>query len=82
MIINMNKEKEIAYIKQRIIDEHRKHQRLDWPEIAARKIYAAHMTERNKWMEQFEEIIYGDLGESDLINELHKLDSKRKNIEQ
>jgi hypothetical protein len=36
----MDKEKQIASIKQRILDEHRKHRDLDWAEIAARKIYS------------------------------------------
>jgi hypothetical protein len=35
-----DKEKIIASIKQRILDEHRKHKTLDWAEIAARKIYS------------------------------------------
>lgn len=39
----MNKEKQIASIKQRILDEHRKHKSLDWADIAARKIYSAHL---------------------------------------
>ncbi len=36
------KERIISGIKQRIIDEHRKHKDLDWPEIAARKIYKSY----------------------------------------
>ena len=39
----MNNEEQIASIKQRIIDEHRKHKDLDWAEIAARKIYITHL---------------------------------------
>ena len=39
----MNKEDQIASIKQRIIDEYRKHKTLDWAEIAARKIYSTHL---------------------------------------
>lgn len=35
-----NKERIIQSIKQRILDEQRKHSSLDWAEIAARKIYA------------------------------------------
>lgn len=31
----------ISKIKQRILDEHRKHPDIDWAEIAARKIYAS-----------------------------------------
>jgi siroheme synthase (precorrin-2 oxidase/ferrochelatase) len=33
----------IQSIKQRIIDEHRKHKNLDWEEIAARKIYDSYV---------------------------------------
>lgn len=39
----MNKEQVIAIIKQRILDEQRKHKTLDWAEIAARKIYSTHL---------------------------------------
>jgi hypothetical protein len=39
----MSKEEQIASIKQRILDEHRKHKSLDWAEIAARKIYSTHL---------------------------------------
>ena len=37
----MDKEKTIHSIKQRILDEHRKHHKIDWAEIAARKIYSS-----------------------------------------
>ncbi|MEY2701922.1 MAG: hypothetical protein RLY43_555 [Bacteroidota bacterium] len=33
----------IASIKQRILNEYRKHGSLDWAEIAARKIYRTHL---------------------------------------
>jgi len=39
----MNKEQVISSIKQRILDEQMKHKTLDWPEIAARKIYSTHL---------------------------------------
>lgn len=39
----MDKEQVIASIKQRILDEQRKHKTLDWAEIAARKIYSTHL---------------------------------------
>jgi hypothetical protein len=35
----MTKEKIIEVIKNRIISEHRKHQNLDWEDLAAHKIY-------------------------------------------
>ena len=35
-----NKERIIAAIKYRILEEQKKHKELDWAEIAARKIYA------------------------------------------
>ena len=38
----MDKERIIASIKERILSEHKKHQTLDWAEIAARKIYATY----------------------------------------
>jgi len=45
----MNKEEIIASIKQRILDEYKKHNTIDWAEIAARKIYATHfVTKKNK----------------------------------
>lgn len=34
----INQERLISDIKNRIFDEYRKHKKLDWPEIAARKI--------------------------------------------
>jgi len=40
--MNATKEQIIAQIKQRILDERRKHSKLDWAEIAARKIYATY----------------------------------------
>ncbi len=41
----MNKEKIITGIKQRILDEQRKHERWtpNWTEIAARKIYSTYL---------------------------------------
>ena len=43
----MDKEKTIVCIKQRILDEHRKHSNLDWAEIAARKIYSSYLNNKN-----------------------------------
>ena len=40
------KESIIAGIKQRIIDEHRKHKDLEWEEIAARKIYGSYFPKK------------------------------------
>lgn len=40
----MDKETIISGIKQRILDEQRKHQNLDWAEIAARKIYSTYIS--------------------------------------
>ena len=42
----MSIEKVIEQIKQRILDEQRKHKDLDWAEIAARKIYHSHCKTR------------------------------------
>lgn len=36
----MDKQIIISLIKQRIIDEHRKHKSINWEEIAASKIYS------------------------------------------
>ena len=44
----MNKEQVIASIKQRILDEQKKHKTLDWAEIAARKIYSTHLVKELK----------------------------------
>lgn len=40
----MNNEDKIASIKQRILDEYKKHKNLDWAEIAARKIHYTYKT--------------------------------------
>jgi len=39
----LDKKAKIAQIKQRILDEHRKHKDIDWAEIAAIKIYDAYL---------------------------------------
>jgi len=37
------KDEIIASIRQRILDEHRKHSELDWARLAATKIYRSHI---------------------------------------
>ena len=52
-----DKEKVIAIIKQRILDEYRKHKNIDWAESAARKIYGTHLVEKENINNQEKEII-------------------------
>lgn len=44
----MSKEEIIQLIKERIEAEYTKHKELDWAGIAARKIYATHLSDQNK----------------------------------
>ena len=48
----MNKSETIKSITQRIKDEFRKHPKLDWAEIAARKIYSSHIGKSKQELKQ------------------------------
>lgn len=86
----MTREEFIDLIESRIKSEYKKHGDLDWAGIAARKIYSSlewvldvgqeredSVGVTDSFISKFQEIIYSDLSDSEIVNALHRLDNDR-----